>query len=83
MGFSRQTSTGVSCHFLLQGIFLTQGSNRVSYVYLYWQVDSLLLVPPGKPLDSNRYLISVSGVGELNYTLGKIPESCCKCEGKL
>ena len=26
MGFSRQTSTGVSCHFLLQGIFLTQGA---------------------------------------------------------
>ena len=26
MGFSRQ-ATGVGCHFLLQGIFLTQGSN--------------------------------------------------------
>ena len=35
-------------------------------------------MPPGKPLDSNRYFISVSGVGELSYTLGKVPESCCK-----
>ena len=26
MGFSRQ-ETGVGCHFLLQGIFLTQGLN--------------------------------------------------------
>ena len=59
MGFSRQTSTGVGCHFLLQGIFLTQGLNCVSYVYLYWQVDSLPLAPPGKPLDTNRYFISV------------------------
>ena len=25
-------STGVGCHFLLQGIFLTQGSNRVSRI---------------------------------------------------
>ena len=27
MEFSRQGSTGVGCHFLLQGIFSTQGSN--------------------------------------------------------
>ena len=27
MEFSRQEYTGVGCHFLLQGIFLTQGSN--------------------------------------------------------
>ena len=33
-------NTGVGCHFLHQGIFLTQGS---------WQVDSLPLVPPGEP----------------------------------
>ena len=33
MGFSRQEA-GVGCHFLLQGIFLTQGSN------LHWQVES-------------------------------------------
>ena len=32
-------NTGVSCHFLLQGIFSTQGSNLC---LLHWQVDSLL-----------------------------------------
>ena len=39
MGFPRQ-HTGVSCHFLLQGNFLTQGSNPG---LLHWQVDSLPL----------------------------------------
>ena len=33
-------NTGVGCHFLLQGIFLTQGSN--SHL-LHWQVESLAL----------------------------------------
>ena len=32
--------TGVGCHFLLQGIFLTQGSNPC---LLHWQVNSLPL----------------------------------------
>ena len=31
-GDSPGKNTGLGCHFLLQGIFLTQGSNRVSYV---------------------------------------------------
>ena len=39
-------NTGVSCHFLLQGTFLTQGSNLH---LLLWQLDSLPLAPPGKP----------------------------------
>ena len=39
-------NTGVGCHFLLQRIFLTQGSN----LHLpHWQVDSLPSEPPGKP----------------------------------
>ena len=33
-------NTGGGCHFLLQGIFLTQGSNLC---LLHWQVDSLPL----------------------------------------
>ena len=33
-------NTGVGCHFLLQGIFLTQGSNLS---LLHWQMDSLPL----------------------------------------
>ena len=39
-------STGVGCHFLLQGIFPIQGSNPH---LLHLQADSLLLAPPGKP----------------------------------
>ena len=33
-------NTGVACHFLLLGIFLTQGSNPCFLGLLYWQVDS-------------------------------------------
>ena len=42
-------NTGVDCHALLQGIFLTQGSNPHLLCLLHWQVDSLPLVPLGKP----------------------------------
>ena len=37
---------GVGCHFLLQGIFVTQGSNPC---LLLWQVDSLSLSHQGSP----------------------------------
>ena len=37
-------NTGVSCHFLLQGIFPKQGSNSR---LLHWQVESS--PPPGRP----------------------------------
>ena len=42
-------NTGVSCHFLLQGIFPIQGSNPCLLCLLHWQADSLPLVPPGRP----------------------------------
>ena len=38
---------GVGCHFHLQGIFPTQGSNPRSWGLLHWQVDSLPLRHPG------------------------------------
>ena len=41
--------TGAGYHFLLQGIFLTQGSNLCLLCLLLWQVGSLPLAPPGKP----------------------------------
>ena len=47
MEFSRQ-ETGVGCHFLLQGIFPTQGSKPCHLHLLDWQVDSLPLAAPGK-----------------------------------
>ena len=39
-------NTGVGCHALLQGLFLTQGSNLCLLHLLYWQAGSLPLVPP-------------------------------------
>ena len=38
-------NTGVGCHFLLQEIFLTQGSNLCFWCLLHRQVDSLPIVP--------------------------------------
>ena len=43
-------NTGVGCHFLLWGIFLTQGFNLCLLYLLHWQADSLPLAPSGKPV---------------------------------
>ena len=40
-------NTGVGCHPLLQGIFLTQRSNSC---LLHWQTDSLTAEPPRLPM---------------------------------
>ena len=50
LGFSSK-NTGMGFHFLLQGIFQTQGSNPRLLHLLYWQACSLSLEPPGKPED--------------------------------
>ena len=42
MGFPGK-NIGVGCHFLLQGIFPTQGSNLRLLCLLHWQADSLPL----------------------------------------
>ena len=45
-------NTGVGCHFLRQGIFLTQGSTpKLLPHLLYWQAESLLLLYWGSPLN--------------------------------
>ena len=44
----------MGCHFLLQGIFLTQGSNPH---LLHWQVGSLLLSHQGTPFTFPQFLI--------------------------
>ena len=44
-GDSPDKNTEVGCHALLQGIFLTQGSNWQLLCFLHWQTDSLPLVP--------------------------------------
>ena len=41
-------NTGVGCHFLLQGIFLTKELNPGLLCLLNWQVSSLSLASPGK-----------------------------------
>ena len=39
-------NTGVGCHSLPQGIFLTRGLNPCLLCLLHWQSGSLPLVPP-------------------------------------
>ena len=54
---------GVGCHALLQGIFLTQGSNP-RFLYLWhWQVDSLPLYHLGSPIREcfNFILLHIAG----------------------
>ena len=57
-------NTGMGCHFLLQGIFLSQGLNLS---LLHWQADSLPLSHQGSP---------VCALGNSNcqnfYVMGKI-----------
>ena len=42
-------STGVVCHALLQGIFLSQGSNPCLSSHLHWQAGPLPAGTQGKP----------------------------------
>ena len=54
-GDSPGKNTGVGCHFLLQGIFLTQGSNPCLLCLLHWQADSLLLHHVETPKNHEYY----------------------------
>ena len=56
-------NTGVVCHFLLQGIFPTHGSN---VHLLQMQVDSLLLSHQGSP--TVNYVIQLPSCGQLLAT---------------
>ena len=49
-GDSAGKNTGVGCHFLLQGIFPTQGLIPSFLCLLHWQMGSLPLAQPGKPI---------------------------------
>ena len=53
-GDSPGKNTGVGCHFLLQGIFLTQGLNLH---LLHWQADSLTTEIPWKPISMKREVL--------------------------
>ena len=76
-------NTGVGCHALLQGIFLTQGSNIASYIacngrqdffnssatisHKYTYIPSLLSLPPLSPSHSSRSSQSTK-LGSLCHT---------------
>ena len=55
----------MGCHTLLQGIFLTQGSNLHLLHLVHWQADSLLLVPPGKPWVKGVYFFKAFATRDL------------------
>ena len=59
-GNSPGEGTGAGCHFLLQGIFLTQGLNLSLLCLLHWQVDFLFFFKPVSHLGS---LIPKEGTG--------------------
>ena len=48
-------NTGVGCHALLQGTCPTQGSNPCLLCLLHWQVSSLPLAPPEKPIKTSQF----------------------------
>ena len=50
-------NTRVDCHFLLQGIFLTQGLNPCLLCPLHWQAGSLPLGPPGKQFNWEKFFL--------------------------
>ena len=56
-------NTEVGCHFLLQGIFPTQGWNLLLLHLLHWQAGSLPLAPPGKPFGNTGVLFFLSFEG--------------------
>ena len=88
MGFSRQ-EYGMGCHFLLQEIFLTQGSNLYLLHLSHWQADSLPLEPLGSPTPwtntmlSHIYVILYNFIsiklgegGKIKFTRGKKGDPC-------
>ena len=56
------------CHALLQGIFLTQGSNLWLLHPLHWQVGSSRLAPPGKPILHISYTNCVLSLSSNKYS---------------
>ena len=54
---SPDKNTGVGCHAILQGIFLTQRSNPG---LLHWQTDSLPAEPPERERSESRSSVSDS-----------------------
>ena len=79
-------NTGVGCYALLQGIFLTQGSNSHFLHLLHWQVDSLWLAPSTKPSkvrpspkwssEPSQWMATFDAGTEIPESVGRKPNSC-------
>ena len=57
-GDSPGKDTELGCHALLQGLFLTQGSNSHPFCLRHWQAGSLPPAPPGKAILYTRLVKS-------------------------
>ena len=71
-------NTRVRFHSLLQGIFLTQGSNPCLLCLLHWQVNSLPTHLSGKPTNKVEDLSTVTAASKANVFWSPavaIPES--------
>ena len=74
-------NTGVGCHFILQGIFLIQGSNPRLLCLLPWQAKSLLLVPPQRPTLLINKMQSQMCLSYINLSINNLTKVLCYCSG--
>ena len=65
---SSSKNTGVGCHLLLQGVFLTQGSNPHLLCLWQWQMDSLPLSHLG-----NLLLIELNTHTDTQFIISQFP----------
>ena len=79
-GDSSGKSTGVGCHFLLQGIFPIQGSNPQLLQFLHWQVDSFPLAFSRKslPYIEDGHIPWDISFSFINNWLFLLSSLCCK-----
>ena len=71
-------NTGVGCHFLLQGILLTQGSNPCLLCLLHCQADSLPTAPVRKP-----HIVGKISLNRNTQKQGHVLIGCHKCDQRL
>ena len=69
-------NTGVGFHFLLWGIFPTQGSNPQFLCLLHWQAGSLPLATPGKPPVCDGGEQNKSHINSFSFISLAKPEFC-------
>ena len=67
----------MGCHALLQGILPTQGSDGHLLGLLRWQVGSLSVAPPRKPLMNQSDSISNPGPWIMLISWGLYSETNC------